>query len=533
MKNYFYRFSHTTISVIWWILFGLTLVFAVTSPNIILGDNATFGTSTTMLTTSLIIAIVAVVILNATYPRIHRWFVTVFVTRQLWTASGLLALVVIGQIIFVTFVHPVSGFDAGMLHYAATSAKHVQEVGVTAYYSLNQNNMPIMLLMHWLSEVTGQTSWQFFDYLTLLFVDLSAIFNLVSVWVVRRQALGIALYLHAAWLAVFPSIIMPYTDAWGLPLVSFYLCCYFVMRQTDWSPLPRLIAAVGFGISVTLTYFMKPSSIIPVIAIVIIEGLGALHRHGPLKGPRVFIVAAMLILMVESAGFTYHYTNRAIQDQTYIKLDKSRAIPAIHFMAMGVYGSGGYSEKQAIQMAVLPTEQQKTDYSIRMLTRRLKQLGPMGYVSFLIKKQRNNTADGTFGWLKEGNFFRENQKPSNRGFSNWLKNFIYLYGRHIADFRYVAQLWWITLLVIIAIGTGPRRQLTQLLRLSLIGGFLFLLAFEGGRSRYLIQYLPCLLLLSSFSFERAVINVRRVADWYHRKLAQAIAADEAKSTADD
>ncbi|KLD59856.1 hypothetical protein WP50_14995, partial [Lactiplantibacillus plantarum] len=81
------------------------------------------------------------------------------------------------------------------------------------------------------------------------------------------------------------------------------------------------------------------------------------------------MTVAMAILMLESAGLTYHYTNQAIQNQTYIKIDKSRSIPAIHFMAMGVYGTGGYSEKQAIQMAVLPTKAQKTAYSIKMLKR--------------------------------------------------------------------------------------------------------------------------------------------------------------------
>ena len=47
-----------------------------------------------------------------------------------------------------------------------------------------------------------------------------------------------------------------------------------------------------------------------------------------------------------------------------------------------------------------------------------------------------------FGWLKEGHFFRDNQKPTWQGTSNKLKNFIYLYGRNIADFLFLAQTWW-------------------------------------------------------------------------------------------
>ncbi len=34
----------------------------------------------------------------------------------------------------------------------------------------------------------------------------------------------------------------------------------------------------------------------------------------------------------------------------------------------------------------------------------------------------------------------------------------------------MAQLWWLVLLVIIALGFGPRWQLIQLLRLAMIGG---------------------------------------------------------------
>jgi len=314
----------------------------------------------------------------------------------------------VGQLFFVYFVHPNSGFDSGMLLHTATDPTSVTDPDITSYFSLNQNNMPIMLFMHWISTTFNQTTWEFFDFVTLFFVDLSAVFNLVSVWVVKKKALGAAMYIHVGWLAVFPSIIMPYTDAWGLPLVSFYLLCYFVMRKSSIHSLIRAAAANGFGISVMLTYFMKPSSIIPVIAIVIIEVLMAMANHKHLHLEALFIAFAMVLFIGRSGYETYQYVNHKVENQTYIQIDKSRGIPAIHFMAMGVYGQGGYSWWQAVEMTFLPTKKQKTDYSVMMLKKRLKQLGPVGYLKFLVMKQRNNTADGTFGWLKEGHFFQEN-----------------------------------------------------------------------------------------------------------------------------
>lgn len=526
-----YNFSNSVINIFWRVLFFLTLFFALTSVNIILGDNDTFGTSTTMLTTGLIIFIVAICVMIYAYPSIRAWFYNVFITHQIRASSFILFLVVLGQIFFVTFCHPTSGFDSGMLLHAATSVKHAQEVDVTSYFSLNQNNLPIMLFMHWLVTLSGQTSWLFFDYVTLVTVDVSAALNLLSIWLIRKKLLGTAIYMHCAWLMVFPTIIMPYTDAWSLPLVSLYLFCYFVMHKTAKMKTPMeqlsfVLAGLAFGFSAVLVYFVKPSAIIPVVAIVIIGLLNWLikKKHFTMQG--VVLTFSALLLIGVSGGATYKVANDKIQNQTYIEIDKSRSIPAIHFMAMGVYGQGGYDWHQAVAMTFIPTEKQKSEYSVNMLKKRLKKLGPWGYFKFLILKQRNNTADGTFGWLKEGHFFLENQKPSDKGITNKLKNFIYLYGRNIADFRFAAQLWWIVLLVTIALGFGQRNDFVRILKLSLVGGFMFLLLFEGGRSRYLIQYLPCILLLSILSSEQALSNIKRLLGWYEVKVDEAEKADK-------
>nr|WP_137641684.1 TIGR03766 family XrtG-associated glycosyltransferase [Lactiplantibacillus modestisalitolerans] len=499
----------------WGLLFGLTLYFAWTSTNFIIGDNATFGTSTTAVTTTFVLTLLAVIIGLLSYQPLRHWAYTVFVRHQYWTAGLLISLTIIWQIIFVTAVHPVSGFDAGMLHYAAVNPQHVQEFAVRGYFSVNQNNLPIMLLMRQIVVVTGQTSWQFFDYLTLVLVDLSALFNLLTIAVLNRRTLGIGLYLHAAWLAVFPSILMPYTDAWVLPVVSLTLLIVAIVTHNQFPLLVRGGCTILLGPTLVATYFLKPSAIIPVIAMLVVAGLWWLSHNCRWHGPTLALSVMVLVLTVDGAWLSYRVTNQAVQHQTYIQIDRARAIPAIHFMAMGVYGEGGYSEKQAVAMAALPTKKQKTAYSRKKLVKRLKQLGPWGYAKFLFKKQRNNTADGTFGWLKEGHFFRDNQKPSQRGFANQIKNYIYLYGEHIADFRFIAQAWWIGLLTLIALGWGSKRPFDEILRLSLVGTFLFLLLFEGGRSRYLIQALPCFLILASLRTPRSWHHLVRFKDWFN------------------
>lgn len=496
--------GYRMINIFWRLLFTLTLFFAWTSTNLVIGDNWTFGTSTTWITTCAVLLVVCGVIACLAYPRVRQAMRFIFITHQRITATVLLVAVIVWQIVFVTYVHPSSGFDSGMLHRAAVNAQSIREPEVTSYFSLNQNNLPIMLFMRWLHLVSGQSSWQFFDYLTIGFVDLSVLLNLATIAVLNPRYLSICTYLQVGGLAVFPSILMPYTDAWVMPLVSLILLCAATIYQMDdFSYVAYALAGIGLGASTVVTYFIKPSAIIPIIAMLIVALLTWLGHHCYLTIRGLMITGIVAGFALSVAGGTYYAINRTVSQQTYIQIDKSRIVPAIHFAAMGVYDEGGYNVKQAQAMTVIPTVEQKSAYSKKMLISRLKQLGVTGYVKFLVMKQRNNTADGTFGWLKEGHFFWENQKPKQNGLTNQLKNYIFLYGEHIADFRFIAQFWWVLLLTIIALGWGDQRGFRAVLRLSIVGGFLFLLLFEGGRSRYMIQYLPCFVLLATLAAHRS------------------------------
>lgn len=508
-----FNFSKHVINGIWAALFGLTLYCAWTISNLAIGDNWKYGQSTTMVSTGFIIAIVVLAIsLWAFAPFAHVMW-RIFIKHRVLTASVLFGLIVIFQIIFVAHVHPAAGFDAGMLHLAATSAKHTHDVNVMGYYSLNQNNLPITLFMHWLTQLSGSTSWEFFDFVTLGLVDLSALLNILAVALLHKPALGAAIYLHDGWLAVFPWIIMPYTDGWVLPLVSLLFVGYAVLHQ-DLVWWQQAITYGLLGVDTVLIYLVKPSAFIPLIAMILTTVLWWLiaSRHFTKRG--VVMVAVACTCFAAGAGSTYLAVEHTVKQQTWIKVDPKRNIPAIHFAAMGVYGEGGYSAKQALMMAVLPTKQEKTDYSIKMLTKRLKQLGPIGYIRFLMYKQGNNSADGSFGWLKEGGFFQVNQKPKETNFTELLENFVFLYGRHVQDYRFLAQVWWVTLLSLIAIASiGVQTKQEVMFRMAMVGGFIFLLLFEGGRSRYLIQFLPVLLIQASLGFELALSRLQKLFTW--------------------
>ncbi|MFD0898609.1 TIGR03766 family XrtG-associated glycosyltransferase [Loigolactobacillus binensis] len=508
MTNTLFNLGNKTLTRLFNGLFFLTLLFAVTSPNIILGDNWITGAGTTLWTTMLVIFAVAVIVALITYPQVRAWGYQVFIGQKLRTAGLLLAAVVLWQITFVLAVHPPIGFDVGAIHQALTDTTSPD---IRSYFSLYYNNILILLLQHFLATVFGTKSWLFFDFVNLFLVDLAASFNILSIAVLNKKKLAAGMYLHACWLVIFPMIIVPYTDTWVLPLVSGYLLSYVVLAHGRFKLPVRVLAAVCFGFLAATTYFMKPSAIVGVIAIGLVELLYSLRQSYSAQQWRRalgLILCATLVL-----GGSYLGEKHILDQQTYLPVNTQRSVPPLHFIAMGLSGDGGYNPKDALAMAVIPTKKGRNAYSKQLLIKRLKQKGALGYVTFLFKKQRNNTADGTFAWVKEGHFINEDPRPTGTGFTGLLQQFVYLYGTHLGDFRFIAQIWWLIWLVLIAFGWRDQTKIVQVLRLMIIGGFMYLLLFEGGRSRYLIQFLPAFILLATLVYDQTFAFFKRTYQW--------------------
>jgi hypothetical protein len=66
------------------------------------------------------------------------------------------------------------------------------------------------------------------------------------------------------------------------------------------------------------------------------------------------------------------------------------------------------------------------------------------------------------------------------------------------------QVIWLLTLLFMVFTCFNEEWMVQLLKYTVIGFFFFLLLFEGGRSRYVIQFLPFIILLASFGFDNFI-----------------------------
>ncbi len=507
MKNFIFYLTNFTIKLLFYFLLILTFYFALTSVNLIVGDNKYFGMSTTIVTTIFILVALFIAVIILSFKKIGIFLKYIFWDKRLVTSLIMIILVLVLQLLFVYYVHPAIGFDVGAIHNALSET---QSAETKAYYSMYPNNMYILLLQHLIVTHFHNQTWLFFDMITILLVDLSALCNLISVYLLNKRYIVGAIYIHSLWLLTFPMIIIPYTDTWVIPFVSGYLLCFCIIEFGKCKNIYKYFATALFGISLASAYYMKPSSVIPAIAIVIIQIIFILKPSNMIlknKIQKILLYFSLILFTLLSFGAVRNF----VQKQKYIEVDPNRSVPVLHFMNMGLSGDGGYNPKDALMMGKLRTKQERIEYSKEKIKERLRDKGFFGYIKFLLKKDSNDTSDGSFSWQKEGHFVaKEKQTVKVTDLTSTIKSFVYLYGEHISDFRFIAQIVWVVILALILLGDTENIKFKQILRLGIIGGIIYLLLFEGGRSRYMIQFLPVILILSSLSSIKALKNIKNI-----------------------
>lgn len=502
MKTKLFNGSNAVINVLFTILIFTALYFALILPNLLLKSENTNTVTLTMLGTIIVFALVC------GYFKGFRFFLKqIFVGWRFYTSTILFVLAVGMQCFYVLKIHPAIGFDVGAVHDALFKPN---DPNLRGYFSVNYNNLPILLFQNWLRETFHASSWFFFAILSVGVVIVAALFNVASVAVVNWRKLPVILYLQAGLLFFYPMSIIPYTDNWCLPFVSLYILAYLIISRPNYPLIIRLLAGIIGGGALIGAYLLKPSAIILFIALIIISFLALLQHRSC-----TFWLKSSLCFLVMIGTFSYGLRGikTTIAHQDYILVDKKRENPPIHFIQIGMTGDGGYSAEDALMMGKLYSRKEKETYSLKKIKRILNTRG-LSYISFLVEKHGRNTADATFSWGLEGHFFKN--KADNKRIKSGLASFVYPHGDNLDNYRFVAQCAWIVLLTLIAFGWKEQRLVVQALRLGMIGGFIFLLIFEGGRSRYLIQFLPGLFIIASLCSQAAIQKLQSLFSWVHQ-----------------
>ena len=295
---------------------------------------------------------------------------------------------------------------------------------------------------------------------------------------------------------ITPWICLPYSD----PL-SFAFTIFVYLGLKSLNERYSLLKAIIVGILVTVNYFIKPSTVIILIAYIIASVVFTISSKELIinllkKLTIIFITMFMLI-----GGFNLYKSHNSI-----IKIDNSKALNLVHFADMGIQGTGGYYLPDVNHDIKIKNPQERLRSDKEIWLKRFNKMGPFKYQAFLVKKQVANTEDSSFHWGKEGEFINSFSRSQY-----FLPRKLFLDNDGIArkyqeTFAIAIQLCWIILLANLVFVLQKSDYNSQFLKYALVGFFAFLLIFESGRSRYLIQFLPLIILLSGIGYENVKNN---------------------------
>lgn len=426
----------------------------------------------------------------------------------------LLWVLIVGTLLWqVAVVWLLSGFsawDPGKIILAAIG----QLPNPSPYFSNYPNTVFLLLLERGIWLVSGQPKLQTFivilNFINIILID-SGVLMLRAVakrWFGKQQAI---LLVVVSWVLIVmaPWIAMPYSDTWAFFLAS--LCLFLgnsLVNSHRWGY--RAILAVGLGIAIILGYYIKPSLIIITIAALIVLVFKAIEQPKKLFN-RTVLLSACLVIVGAGAGVLLDHAMIAHQDS--VKIDSTQAHPLTHFVAMGMYGNGGFHRDDAVMDYFIKSPTARNQANVKLIHQRFRAFnGLTNYEKFLVRKQINNTADGSFGWGQEGQFLLTN-KPNNKKLNHTVVR--RLFAKHGTaqtnnfEYRFVAQLVWMAVLVALFFTISLSDWKVQLLKYGVVGFMLFLLIFEGGRSRYVIQFLPLILVLASVGGTRMMTTLNQ------------------------
>lgn len=403
----------------------------------------------------------------------------------------MLVILVAWQIVCIYYLQGQTGWDPHTLLQAATNHS-----GTSRYFSMYPNNLFTMYILHGLWLISGKQDIVIFTKILCLinlFIVDSGIFIIKHVTLKatgKGVVANIATIMYISCFAAFPWFVIPYSD-----IPALFLCLLgleFLVNIMQKHPC-KLRDCFLAGVCMSISYLIKPSSIILYIAFVIVIAFYKLNKSSWRN-----LVSKLGIMILIALSLTL-ITNKMTTSGHLVSVDKSMAFSPWHFVDMGLANDGQYNDADvATDMKIISSSKRKK-HDIYIAKKRLKEHGFFGYQQFLYNKQEKNTSDGSLGWGVEGRFLISYKDP--KALHNSLPGRLFttngVADRFHGGLEVVNQVIWLVLIICLFASLFENNEIMVFLKMGIVGFFLFLLLFEGGRSRYLIQFLPILIITSS------------------------------------
>lgn len=344
----------------------------------------------------------------------------------------------------------------------------------------------------------------------IILIDFSIIFlKLAAERFFQSKSIGelsaLSLLFYAG---IQPLFLVPYTDTYALfPLT---LALFFIALAIE-VPRKAILFSSLAGITSGLTYLLRPSAIIYIIAALIFVVLKFQRLVWNKKISRLRKSIFPILIFPIMLAITVLSFNFYLSHQKTITIDSKASMPIEHFLLLGSFGNpdvknslhGTWNSGDVKLVESQKTKSDKKKVALEKFIERTKERGFAKTIIFYVLKYSNNMDSGVVGYHRDGLWLKSKSEAKKGTLSHVIQQIYYPTGKNRPTFNFICQIVWIISLILSIYGLwiykGDWR--VGVIALTLIGGLLFLEIFESGGSKYFLQYMPFFSILTALGFK--------------------------------
>ncbi len=411
--------------------------------------------------------------------------------------KGIVFFVMLGFQLFVTLTSVrLASSDSTIVYMMATN----KEFALTNdYISINPNNFLLVIWMKINHLIFGTNTILALALWNIFFLDASICFLYQTNKAFLKKGIAdISFFLLVHILGFSSQYIYIYSDPIALFFLSLslYLFGFAIKKNLDW----KFFLGSGFVFSIANGF--RPTVLIFAIAGLIVMANHLFFKKRAMNLKKLLQSSIVFLLAFFSLTFLQDYT---LNHQNIVKYEENKSRTLLYYIDLGLTYTGN-NHAEIPEEVRLAEGKDRSKSALRDISKRLKDYQYSSFVGHVFYKYYWMTGEGMFGWYQE-RILREDShldSPWLKWFQGWniskyVRSFIYVEGQHYFYYASLIQIFWI--LISLGIFVYPfyyREKNYQLwMQIGVFGALLFLLIFEAGRSRYLIQFLPAILTVSA------------------------------------
>ena len=241
--------------------------------------------------------------------------------------------------------------------------------------------------------------------------------------------------------------------------------------------------SIGIGIFAGISYYVRPTSLIPFIALVCLGILLVIKDHRAVKKVLLSFAAVFMCILLCSKVVT------GINESVFSQVS-DKAFPVTHWVMMSSHGDGTVSAEDEEFTMSFDTKEEKTAATIQAAKENYKTLGIKGTLKLWYHKIGVTFGDG-FSQIRSRLIVDENMGEIQEWISGRYADWLALY----CDAFRIVTLFLILWNLLVRIYHKAYDPLLLLAALTFVGGLLFYCLWEVKAS-YSIPFVPVMVLLA-------------------------------------